>query len=83
MKIFRIGRFIRYNIYIYYAFIRLFFSARWSAAKVGDVISMIDDHVNPHVLFAAFCACKIYILGKQMLVFYESQTLILSNLIQF
>ncbi len=48
------------------------FSPLAEALQVGDVISMIDDHVNPHVLFAAFCACKIYILGKQMLVFFTS-----------
>ncbi len=42
-----------------------------------------DDHVNPHVLlFAAFCACKMN-PQTNVSIFNGSQTLILSNLIQF
>ncbi len=41
------------------------------------------DHVNPHVLFAAFCACKINPQKTIVGIFNVSQTLILFNLIQF
>ncbi len=61
----------------------MFFSARRSAAGVW--CDGYDDHVNnPHVqLFAAFCACKINPRKTNVSIFNGSQTLVLSNLIQF
>ncbi len=87
----RIGLFIRYIIYIIiYIYIYIYicrlallcFSPLAEALQVCDVIWY--DNVNPHVLlFAAFCACKMNPRKTNVSIFNGSQTLILSNLIQF
>ncbi len=59
--------------------------------QARDVMAMINvnyleylDHVNNHVLlFAAFCTCKMNPWKTNVSIFNGSQTLILSNLIQF
>ncbi len=72
------------SVFTMYLNARIVFTFYVGLLHTRSSIHITHGHVNPRVLlFAAFCACKINPRKTHFSIFNGSQTLILSNLIQF